>query len=705
MITILLPVATKIRDMDVIVGAAFLDDISAINQSYVYSSINEFTLPANATPNAGAYNCGLNPSITIANQTPLTNLIVTETFTAGDFPVKVLEVVKNGSTYTGKGYVTVPYLSDTRIAVVFENITINTNFQLTDGTVETTYDPSWGNVTDLDDLFDPLISEIFGSQTTDSNSNNTSSNQENNSNNSDNTTTENTNTNSGNNTNNNSQTNDPSDPNTNTNTNSNTNSPIVTTNNNNNNNNNNNTGNNTSNNSNGTNVTGTDYYIEYKGGKYFTGGKIKIPYKRYMFETFEMKSLEAGTKVNFTIHEPGKQDMWRGYDANSAKQTIPINELTGSLINLYKQDLHASAFELSNEPKVVVEVEKIVTPFNQNGLTATDLGNTSRVAKAGETLYYINKPTLSTERNNTEFKAILSQSDNNKIPPEYLTWKIDGRADDYKNGVSKFNVLISENKINTTISNKAGFPDMTNKEVKVKWVDEKKQFISFASKISGLLKILEIINSVSEKVEKIAPCKATFLKDFNNSLVWKKENFNQEDNKSRHILDIKRFDFQLKASDLALLECSKKMGVSAFGYDINLGEIYVKLGVGLEVVIRNDKIYYLENQRFLKDKNTSSGGFTIKGELGLRGNIGTEEDENGTQWGIKYGANTSITGGGKIEYPLGGDNNVMGAFLYINPLMYTLKASVKIGPLDKEFEFSDILWNLKLEKVISINLD
>ena len=135
------------------VGAS-CDAISAINQSYVYSSINEFTLPANATPNAGAYNCGLNPSITIANQTPLTNLIVTETFTAGDFPVKVLEVTKSGNTYTGKGYVTVPYLLDTKIAVVFKNITINTSYQLINGTVETTYRPDWANVSDIEDLSD-----------------------------------------------------------------------------------------------------------------------------------------------------------------------------------------------------------------------------------------------------------------------------------------------------------------------------------------------------------------------------------------------------------------------------------------------------------------------------------------------------------------------------------------------------------------------
>jgi hypothetical protein len=272
--------------------------------------------------------------------------------------------------------------------------------------------------------------------------------------------------------------------------------------------------------------------------------------------------------------------------------------------------------------------------------------------------------------------------------------------------VLSFSPTDLENEKNATIKVSAGNPDEKTKSVNVKWVEQKKESVSFASKISGLLKILELINTVSEKVGTVAPCKASFLKDFNNSLVWKKEKFNEEDKKSRHVLDTKRFEFQLKANDLALLECSKKIGVSAFGYNINLGEIYVKLGVGSDITIRNDKVYYYEGTKFNKDYNSTLGRLTVKGELGLKGNIGNEKDENGTEWAIKYGANTSITGGGKIEYPYKGDNNVMGGVLYINPLIYTLKASVKMGPLDKEFEYSNILWNLKLEsKPCLINLD
>ena len=138
--------------------------------SFTYSGINQFSMPAAGTTNT-AFSCGISPTVAIANQTPINNLIVSETFTAGDFPVKILEITDANSNtnsnpnttsnytnyiqsgkYNGKGYIIVPYLADTKIAVVFKNITVNTNYQLINGIVETTYDPNWGNVSDVEDV-------------------------------------------------------------------------------------------------------------------------------------------------------------------------------------------------------------------------------------------------------------------------------------------------------------------------------------------------------------------------------------------------------------------------------------------------------------------------------------------------------------------------------------------------------------------------
>ena len=272
---------------------------------------------------------------------------------------------------------------------------------------------------------------------------------------------------------------------------------------------------------------------------------------------------------------------------------------------MLKLDLQSKAINISGSPKVRVEVEKVVKPFSFTRLEAVDISNPKRFANAGETLYYINKSEITNEFKKTSFKIIVNPNVTiDEILKQNLKWKFNGIEDDNKNNVKNFNVDITE-KFNVKVTGIAGFPNLSTKNVNVKWIEEKKEIKSFASKISGLLKILEIINTVSEKVESVAPCKVVFLKDFNNSLVWKKENFNEEDKDSRHILDIKRFEFQLKVNDLALLECSKKIGVSFFGYDIKLGEIYFKLGVGSDISIRNDNVCYLEDYKFKNDKNTS----------------------------------------------------------------------------------------------------
>jgi hypothetical protein len=120
-------------------------------QSFTYSGISTFTTPTE-TNGVKAYNCGIIPKINIQNQKILDNLIQSETFTAGDFPVTVLELEEQHSPYSGRGYIIVPYLADTKIAVEFKNILINTDYQLIGGVVETSYNPDWKNVTDVEDF-------------------------------------------------------------------------------------------------------------------------------------------------------------------------------------------------------------------------------------------------------------------------------------------------------------------------------------------------------------------------------------------------------------------------------------------------------------------------------------------------------------------------------------------------------------------------
>src|SRR5690606_15488599 len=56
------------------------------------------------------------------------------------------EVYGSQGSYTGWGYITIPYLRDTKIKVYFQGIRINSNHQLMEGVLKTEYDDEWEGV-------------------------------------------------------------------------------------------------------------------------------------------------------------------------------------------------------------------------------------------------------------------------------------------------------------------------------------------------------------------------------------------------------------------------------------------------------------------------------------------------------------------------------------------------------------------------------
>ena len=127
-------------------------------ESYMYSTEQEFTTTEQIDEKSQVQ-CGVKPEIRIKNTNPLQdNLYPNTTFTTGDFPVTVLNATGNNGVYSGEGYVKVPYLQDTKIKVVFNGIKLNTERQLIDGKLVTTYDETERNVEFLQEAF----GEIFG---------------------------------------------------------------------------------------------------------------------------------------------------------------------------------------------------------------------------------------------------------------------------------------------------------------------------------------------------------------------------------------------------------------------------------------------------------------------------------------------------------------------------------------------------------------
>ncbi len=66
--------------------------------------------------------------------------------------------------YSGKGHVRIPYLGNVKLAVHFDNILLNTDRQLLQGTVVTEYDPTINNILDTGDVVETIgeVGEALG---------------------------------------------------------------------------------------------------------------------------------------------------------------------------------------------------------------------------------------------------------------------------------------------------------------------------------------------------------------------------------------------------------------------------------------------------------------------------------------------------------------------------------------------------------------
>ncbi|MAQ74805.1 MAG: hypothetical protein CL613_00565 [Aquimarina sp.] len=153
------------------------------NMGFTYSQIYEFTTMIAASDTA-TYNCGITPEVVITNQEPLQALVINDVFTAGDFPVTVKFVgsgnvtptvtdannsslfdtqsMNSNGVYSGWGFITVPYLQNTKIKVSFNEISINSDYQLIGGMVVTDYDENWGGVDDVQDEIDAIVDLLDG---------------------------------------------------------------------------------------------------------------------------------------------------------------------------------------------------------------------------------------------------------------------------------------------------------------------------------------------------------------------------------------------------------------------------------------------------------------------------------------------------------------------------------------------------------------
>jgi hypothetical protein len=118
----------------------------------IYTPIMEVLVPA--ADSARTAQCGIMPAINLQNQELIGELKPREVFQVGDFPVTVVRCSGGKGSLTGVGWTVIPWLNDAKMAVEFNNISVNTDKQMTAGIVKAIYDEKAGQIANLDNAFE-----------------------------------------------------------------------------------------------------------------------------------------------------------------------------------------------------------------------------------------------------------------------------------------------------------------------------------------------------------------------------------------------------------------------------------------------------------------------------------------------------------------------------------------------------------------------
>ncbi len=116
----------------------------------VYSDIKSFYIDGSSVDAEAGCNI-LQPELKITNRNPIQTLMSGDVIMAGDFPVKLI-TIQGQSSFTGTGYITIPFLGKVAVKVRFSGITVNTDKQLIGGVIETTYDKEAKQIADVTDF-------------------------------------------------------------------------------------------------------------------------------------------------------------------------------------------------------------------------------------------------------------------------------------------------------------------------------------------------------------------------------------------------------------------------------------------------------------------------------------------------------------------------------------------------------------------------
>ena len=201
-----------------------------------------------------------------------------------------------------------------------------------------------------------------------------------------------------------------------------------------------------------------------------------------------------------------------------------------------KSNRYVLGASYNDEENIRIHISVIKDEFNLVELTAKHKDKPNRIAKSNEILFLIDPPSITNTEKEVIYNIEISPDlKGNKYSSRNIAWYYDKPGmqtgipkDEGSKSITR-NHIEDSNKINTTV--KAGFPNITEKSVNIKWVDEdKKKFNVVPPGIQNTLKT--VFNNMT-KIKKITEKFGKYKLDLAPKIEFYGSEFNTEDDNSR----------------------------------------------------------------------------------------------------------------------------------------------------------------------------
>lgn len=645
------------------------------NGAYTFSRIFEFTT---TTRGGSDFTCGVTPQINIDNREPLQTLVVNDIFTAGEFPVTVKRVLSGNTespavgelaqggtgVFSGWGYITVPYLSDTRIKIGFVDIKINNDYELIDGILVSDYDPNWDGMVDIGDTVDTVgdvidtvgdtvgdaidtvgdvIDSIGSGEDTPVVDPDTTPVDPDNPN-PDPTST------------------DPptpvEDPPAEE-------EPVVVT----------DPPVDPDTNDPETEETENSIFIRYNGKDYKNGDKIEIQYERDLpLQRFELIGIK-GEKITW--------DVYKNFNDIAVIKAFTDTDNDVSFNVLAMPNRYVLAAEYEEKKDIRVNIHIIKDQFSLTELTATHKNKPNRVAKSDQTLYLVDPPSLINTKRVVKYNVNINPNLNSKkYSKSDISWHYDKPGTQLGNpkndGEKTITRILTESSNTITTTVKAGYLDVKEKSVDIKWINEDKKTIKVVP--PGIQNTITTIFKNMKKIEDITKKFGKFKIELKPKVEFFGTKFNEEDDKSRFYNIVK--DGGVNAS----LDLKYKVPLPPpYSLDLTIPWINYKIGeIGAYIdifgAIKASGVLRYE-KRIDKDIFTrTTNSIIIKGEGGLE--IGAKVDilpeVEVVVIDLRAFGKAKLIASGKVNFT-DGNNYIFKPEVYIEPLIGGYSGEIKVN--------------------------